>query len=144
MDTGGAMAQDQLLIRGWELLLLAFFRSQPLQFSLNWPLISSFLNSRPSSLLHWLYSVCLDICPLSVFLSLLACFFLPVVWPPPSLPLRLLTLLLITKHTGAISADLQPTPVPLSIHPLPSVTISPSLPSVFLCSWSKVALCGTR
>lgn len=50
---------------------------------------------------------------------------------PRFFPLRLLTQLLITKHTGAISADLQPTPVPLSIHPLPSVPISPSLPSFF-------------
>lgn len=65
MDAEGKMAQDQLLIRRWELLLLAFFRSQPLQFSLNWPLISYFLYSLSSSLLRWLYSVCLDIIPVS-------------------------------------------------------------------------------
>lgn len=61
--------------------------------------------------------------------------------PPPFLTLRFLTLLLIRKHTGAISADLQPTPAPWSIHPLPRVAISPSLPSFSLCCWSKVALC---
>jgi len=120
-DVHGTMAQDQLLIRRWQLPLLAFFTSQTLQFSLNWPLISSF--SAFSFFLS--YS--------GFILSVWPVFSRPVVSPPPFPSLHLLTLLLITKRAGAISEDLHLTPVPLSIHPLPSVAISPSLlPSLFL------------
>lgn len=125
------MARDQFRL---EILLLAFFRSRPRQLSLNWAIISSFLIL---FLLLSFYSgsvlpVRLSSFPHSAGFSL-------------TTPLRLLTLLLITKHTGAINADLQQTPVPLSIHSLlPSAAISPSLPSFLLCCWSKVALSGVR
>lgn len=125
------MARDQFRL---EILLLAFFRSRPRQLSLNWAIISSFLIL---FLLLSFYSgsvlpVRLSSFPHSAGFSL-------------TTPLRLLTLLLITKHTGAINADLQQTPVPLSIHSLlPSAAISPSLPSFLLCCWSKVALSEVR
>lgn len=58
-----------------------------------------------------IHSVCISVLFLSPFLS-----------RPVSLcPSPPLTLLLITKHTGAISTDLKPTHAPLSIHPRPTV-----------------------
>lgn len=99
IDAEGTVAQDQLLIRWWGLLLLAFFRSQALWFPHNWPLISPFC-------ILFLPLSTLALFHLSAWISVFSpssfprrpVFSLPVVWPPPLPPLCLLTLLLIRDH----------------------------------------------